>query len=94
MDMLFEWDEAKAISNQKKHGVTFQEGTTIFHDPYVATLPDPDHSDEEERYVSIGISVKHRILIVAHTERGTRTRIMSCRKAIGTERSIYEENKN
>lgn len=52
----FEWDDEKAISNLKKHGVGFEEATTIFNDPLIATIPDPDHSKDEDRYVSIGIS--------------------------------------
>lgn len=54
----FEWDDEKAISNLKKHDVTFEEGTTIFNDPLIASIPDPDHSKEEERFISIGISMQ------------------------------------
>ncbi|MBI3913309.1 MAG: BrnT family toxin [Chloroflexi bacterium] len=63
----------------------------IFHDMFVAAMPDPDHSEGEERYVSIGLSVKGRLLVIVHTQRGERTRIISCRKATPTERRIYEE---
>jgi uncharacterized DUF497 family protein len=65
----FEWDDEKASSNIKKHDVGFEEGATIFNDPLIATVPDPDHSKDEERYVSIGISVQGRLLVVIHTER-------------------------
>ena len=88
----FEWDDEKAISNLKKHGVSFEEGATIFNDPLIASISDPDHSKEEERYVSIGISVQGRLLVVVHTEREERIRLISCRKATGTERKAYEKN--
>jgi uncharacterized DUF497 family protein len=91
MELLFEWDEEKAQSNLKKHKVGFEEGVTIFHDLFVATMPDPDHSDDEQRYVSIGLSAKGRLLVVVHTERGNKTRIISCRKATLREQRIYEE---
>jgi uncharacterized DUF497 family protein len=91
MELLFEWDEEKAQSNLKKHKVGFEEGATIFHDLFVATMPDPDHSEDEQRYVSIGLSAKGRLLVVVHTERGNKTRIVSCRKATSREQRIYEE---
>lgn len=94
MEPLFEWDEEKAQSNLKRHKVSFEEGTTIFHDMFVATMPDPDHSEDEERYISIGFSVKRRLLVVVHTERGDKTRIISCRKATPTERRMYEEGES
>lgn len=88
----FEWDDEKAISNLKKHGVSFEEGATIFNDPLIASISDPDHSKEEERYVSVGISVQGRLLVVVHTEREERIRLIGCRKATGTERKAYEKN--
>lgn len=88
----FEWDDEKAISNLKKHGVSFEEGATIFNDPLIASISDPDHSNEEERYVSVGISVQGRLLVVVHTEREERIRLIGCRKATGTERKAYEKN--
>ena len=91
MELVFEWDEEKAQSNLKDHKVRFEEGATIFHDPFIATRLDPDHSEKEQRYISIGLSVKGRLLVVSHTERGNKTRIISCRKATPTERRIYEE---
>jgi len=65
----FKWDDEKAASNLKKHGVRFEEGATIFNDPKVATISDPDHSEDEERFISIGMSVIRRILTVIHTYR-------------------------
>jgi uncharacterized DUF497 family protein len=91
MELLFEWDEEKAQSNLKDHKVRFEEGATIFHDPFIATRLDPDHSEKEQRYLSIGLSVKSRLLVVSHTERGNKTRIIRCRKATPMERRIYEE---
>ena len=86
----FEWDDEKAVSNLKKHDVSFEEGATIFNDPRIATIPDPDHSKDEERFISIGISVQNRLLVVVHTEREERIRLISCRKATSGERKIYE----
>jgi uncharacterized protein len=91
MDFVFEWDEHKAQSNLRKHKISFQKAVNVFHDPLVATIPDPDHSSDEERLVAIGYSNKHRLLVVVFTERGQRTRIISCRRAEPTEREIYEE---
>jgi uncharacterized DUF497 family protein len=88
----FEWDDEKAISNLKKHVVSFEEGATIFNDPWIATIPDPDHSRVEERYISIGISVQGRLLVVVHAEREGRIRLISCRKATSAERKTYEKN--
>jgi uncharacterized DUF497 family protein len=86
----FEWAAAKATTNLKKHAVSFDEGATIFHDPLIASIPDPDHSENEERYLSIGMSAQGRLLVVVHTERGERTRLISCRKATPSERKTYE----
>ena len=91
MELLFEWDEEKAQSNWSRHQVSFAEGATIFHDLFVATTPDPDHSEDEERYISIGRSVKGRLLVIVHTKRGDKTRLISCRKATPAERRSYEE---
>jgi uncharacterized DUF497 family protein len=88
----FEWDDEKAISNFKKHDVSLEEGATIFNDPLVATILDPNHSEGEERYISIGISIQGRLLVVVHTDREERIRLISCRKATNTERKVYEKN--
>lgn len=89
MNLTFEWDEDKALKNLKRHKVSFNEAATVFHDLDLATMGDPDHSLEEDRYISIGHSVKGRLLIVAYTERGDNVRIISCRKATRGERSVY-----
>ncbi|MEW6031080.1 MAG: BrnT family toxin [Chloroflexota bacterium] len=91
-DLEFEWDDDKARSNLAKHDVGFEEGTTIFNDPLIATIFDPDHSEDEERFVSIGISVQGRLLVVVHTFREERIRLISCRKATTAERKTYENN--
>jgi uncharacterized protein len=88
----FEWDDEKAKSNLKKHSVSFEEGATIFNDPKIATIPDPDHSEDEERFVSIGISVIRRLLTVIHTYRTERIRLISARKATKAEKKNYENN--
>ena len=89
-DVEFEWDDVKAESNLKKHSVSFEEGATIFNDPEIATIFDPDHSKDEERYISIGTSIQGNLLVIVHTERGERIRLISCRKATNTERKVYE----
>ena len=87
-----EWDDEKEVINLKKHGVSFEEGATIFNDPMIATIPDPDHSKEEERFISIGVSVQGQLLVVVHTERKEKIRLISCRKATSGERKGYETN--
>ena len=89
--MEFEWDERKARANAKKHGVSFHDAATVFGDPLAITFPDPDHSENEERFVTFGMSQSQRLLVVAHTNRGTRTRIISARLMTGTEKVIYAE---
>ncbi len=91
MDLIFEWDENKAKANFQKHKVSFDEAKTVFDDPYLLTFPDIEHSNSEQRYINIGFSLKRRILIVIHTERGNIIRIISCRKATKSERKAYEE---
>ena len=89
--LLFEWDEVKARQNLKRHKVSFDEGKTIFNDPFLLTYPDIDSSEAEERYIDIGLSVKNRVLVLIHTERQSKIRIISCRKATARERRHYEE---
>ena len=91
MKLAFEWDETKARENLKQHKVGFDEGRTIFNDPFLLTFADIDTSDAEERYVNIGLSVRDRVLVLIHTERQGRIRIISCRKASARERRHYEE---
>ena len=88
----FEWDDEKAESNLKKHGVGFEEAATIFNDPQIATISDPDHSEDEERYVSIGKSFIMRLFAVIHTYRKERIRLISARKATRDEKKKYENN--
>ena len=91
MRLIFEWDEDKAKANLKKHKVSFEEGKTIFNDPFLFTFRDDRHSTKEERYINIGLSANGRVLILTHTERQGKIRIISCRKATLRERSFYEE---
>jgi len=88
----FEWDDEKAKSNLKKHGVGFEEASTIFNDPKIATISDPDHSEDEERFISIGKSVIKKLLAVIHTYRKERIRLISARKATKAEKKNYENN--
>jgi uncharacterized protein len=74
--MNFEWDPRKARKNLRKHGVSFTEAGTVFGDDLASTVPDPDHSENEDRYITIGWSSRRRLLIVAHTDRGDRIRII------------------
>ncbi|MCG6535699.1 MAG: BrnT family toxin [Syntrophales bacterium LBB04] len=89
--LLFEWDEVKARENLKRHKVPFDEGKTIFNDPFLLTCPDIDSSEAEERYINIGLSAKNRVLVLIHTERHSKIRIISCRKATARERRNYEK---
>lgn len=89
--MDFERDKNKAEANLSRHEVPFDEATTVFDDPLYIDFYDPDHSDEEERYIVIGKSQKHRILIVSYTERNNKVRLISARKATRKEREDYEE---
>jgi uncharacterized DUF497 family protein len=82
--MKFEWNPDKATGNLDKHGVSFQEAVTVFNDPLSVTFPDPNHSIGESRYIIIGISRFGQLLIVAHTDRLERVRIISARKALAT----------
>ncbi len=91
MKLNFEWDEEKAKANLKKHRVSFDEATTVFIDPFSITIPDPDPSVDEQRYIDLGSSDKGRVLVVVYTERGSGIRIISCRKATSSERKFYEE---
>ena len=91
MKLTFEWDESKAKTNMRKHNVEFNEGKTIFNDPFLLTFADMDNSDDEDRYISIGLSDRDRILVLIHTDRQGTIRIISCRKATTRERRYYEE---
>jgi len=89
--MEFEWDTEKDQRNAKKHGVSFHEAATVFGDPLAITYADPEHSDEEDRYLTFGQSTEGRHLVVSHTDRDDRTRIISARKMTRTERRQYEQ---
>ena len=89
--MDFEWDPQKAASNLKKHKVSFAEAATVFSDRLSITVPDPDHSVGEDRQITVGMSDRSRLLIVAHTESGERIRIISARELTRAERKAYEE---
>jgi uncharacterized DUF497 family protein len=84
------WDAEKATSNVAKHGVTFPESVTVFGDPLEFVIADPDHSQDECRFLSIGLSAAGRLLVVAYTEREGRIRIINARKATPKERRQYE----
>jgi uncharacterized protein len=84
-------DPKKATTNIKKHGVTFQEAATVFGDPLAITFQDPDHSVDEERQMTFGLSLKKRLIVVSHTERRDRIRIINARLMDRKERMIYEE---
>lgn len=88
--MEFEWDPNKAASNLRKHGVSFTEAATVFGDTLSTTVIDPDHSVEEDRFITIGLSYQMRLLIIAHTERADRIRIISARELTRSEREQYE----
>ena len=90
MPYAFEWDAAKATVNARKHGVTFEEAATVFGDPLAMLMPDPAHSDDEQRYVVLGLSRRQQLLVVAFLERPPRTRIISARRATHQERRRYE----
>ena len=89
--MIYEWDPEKAKRNLREHGVSFEEAATVFRDPLAMTYSDPDHSDEEDREITIGYSTNRRLLFVSHVQRRDRTRIISAREATRRERKQHEE---
>ena len=89
--MKFEWDEAKAAANPRKHGVSFAEASTAFADELSLTGDDPDHSRGERRLITFGVSSAGRLLVVSHTERAGHIRIISDRPATRAERKFYED---
>ena len=92
-NLKFEWDENKNEINQRKHGISFDEVTSVFRDAFAIVFDDPDHSDNEERFLIIGASDERGICLVSHCYSGQDRviRIISARKATKTERNIYEE---
>ncbi len=90
MALTFEWDSSKARSNADKHGLTFEEASTAFADVMSLTIPDPTHSDDESRFVLLGVTHRERLVVVAHTHRSDRIRIISARRANAIEREVWE----
>jgi uncharacterized DUF497 family protein len=90
---LFDWDDEKAAINLRKHGVDFEEAKTVFEDPFALILPDELHSDDEERWIILGLSIVARVLLIVHTERSERLRIISARQATPSEREQYEQQR-
>jgi uncharacterized protein len=97
MKLVFDWDEDKARRNRAKHKISFDEAKTIFGDPFLITIPDELHSQDEPRLVSIGTSARNRVILVVHTERDEDDaiviRFINARKATAAERQVYEEAK-
>ena len=92
--MIYEWNPRKARENLKRHKVSFDEATSVFADPFALTFDDPDHSQEERRYATIGTSSKQRIVFLSHTDRGDdHVRIISARPATATEAYAYQESR-
>jgi len=91
--MQVEWDQAKAAANRLKHRVSFEEAASVFMDPQAVLYDDPDHSLDEERFLIVGYSTQERVLVVTHTYRGERIRIISARTATPRERRSHEENR-
>ncbi len=90
--LKFTWDDIKALKNQKKHGVSFEEAKTVFFDDSARLIPDPEHSEEEDRFILLGLSIHLRLLLVCHCyrENGQQIRIISARKAKKPEQKQYE----
>lgn len=90
--MIYEWDPVKAAANERKHGVSFDEAKTVFLDPFAETFDDPDHSADERRSITIGMSTQPRLLFIAHADRDVdRVRIISARLATRGETHAYQE---
>ena len=94
MQLSFEWDLHKNATNKKKHGISFEEAKTSFHDPNARLIADPDHSDEEDRFILLGFSERIRVLVVSHCYRkgSSVIRIISARKANKREQELYKEH--
>lgn len=88
--MKFDWDPSKAEENLLNHGISFEEATTVFGDPLAGTIPDPDHSEGEARFLTIGWTANGRLVVVSHTEEGDTIRVISAREATSHERNQYE----
>jgi uncharacterized protein len=93
MSLIFEWDQNKARANLVKHGVSFLDAATVFADPLSRTIPDPDHSQLEDRWIVLGQMHQKHLLVVVYTERGDNIRMISARRASRRERKQYEEKR-
>jgi hypothetical protein len=91
MGLRFSWDPQKAAPNPRKHGVSFPDAATAFADPLSVTIPDPDHSADEERFLLVGLTANRRLVVIAHSEHGNDIRLISAREATRRERETYEE---
>jgi len=89
--LAFEWDRGKEAANRKKHGIDFGEASTVFGDPLSLTIADPNHSTDEQRFVIVGASERRRVVVVVHTVRQERIRLISARLATKSEKRSYEE---
>jgi uncharacterized protein len=89
--ITFEWDAEKAASNEEKHGLSFEEASTAFGDPLSITIDDPDHSEDEERQLLLGMTHTGRLVVVVHTDRDDAIRLISARLATPRERRSYEQ---
>ena len=92
MSLEFEWDRDKARRNVEKHEVSFEEAATVFGDPFSLTIEDPSHSENEDRFVTVGETVRQKVVVV-HTDRGRSVRIISARRATRRERRTYESGR-
>jgi uncharacterized DUF497 family protein len=90
--VIYEWDATKAADNERRHGVSFDEARTVFRDPLAETFDDPDHSADERRFITIGMSARQRLVFIAHADRGEdRVRIISARVATRGETHAYQD---
>lgn len=89
---MYQWDPRKATTNLRKHGVGFPEASTVFLDPLAVTFPDPDHSVQEQRFLTFGMSARGRVLVVAHADTESEIRIISARRATRRETHGYAES--
>jgi len=90
----FEWEPEKAAANVKRRGIAFSEAGSVLEDPLSTTFPDESHSEDEARFLTIGASRLGRVLVVAHTERNDKIRIISARRATRREREFYEQGQS
>ena len=92
MGCAFEWDPVKDQQNEAKHGVSFEEASTVFGDEFALTIDDPEHSVAEKRFLTTGYSNRQRLIIVAHTDCDEGIRLINARDVTATERNVYEED--